>query len=272
MNSNSQSMTPPSGGSKKEKNPNLKLIPAGYHPAFLYGIVNTGSHQTKFGVKPEVMLFFELPFEKQIIYQGDTEPQVMVLSENMSYLVSFNQEKQQYSKLALRLKTGFGIDVTKPKEVDLSKIIGMPCIVNVVHNLAKDGKTYANIESLGILSPMFISGREDKFVRTNDLILFDISFGFESENFAGIYPWVQNKIKESVEGKLHASKGGQFAKYINSKMQDKDQSSSESTEINAGAVETYTPPVPQNNPATSGFKQVPNNEIVSNLSPDDLPF
>lgn len=270
MNSNSQSMTPPSGGSKKEKNPNLKLIPAGYHPAFLYGIVNTGSHQTKFGVKPEVMLFFELPFEKQIIYQGDTEPQVMVLSENMSYLVSFNQEKQQYSKLALRLKTGFGIDVSKPKEVDLSKIIGMPCIVNVVHNLAKDGKTYANIESLGVLSPMFISGREDKFVRTNDLILFDISFGFESENFAGIYPWVQNKIKESVEGKLHASKGGQFAKYVNNKMQDKDQSSSETTETSSDVIQSFEQKIQQNNPAKSTLEDISNGVI--DLNPDDLPF
>jgi hypothetical protein len=272
MNSNSQSMTPPLGGSKKEKNPNLKLISAGYHPAYLYGIVGTGSHETKFGIKPEVMLFFEFPFEKQIIYQEDKDPKVMVLSENMNYLISFNSEKQQYSKLALRLKTGFNIDITKPKEVDLSKIIGMPCIVNVIHNLGKDGKTYANIESLGVLSPMFITGREDKFVRTNDLILFDINFGFESENFAGIYPWVQNKIKESVEGKLHASKGGQFAKYINNKMQDKDQSSSESIKTNTDAIQSFEQKVQQNNPTKSDFEQVPNNEIVSNLAPDDLPF
>lgn len=281
---NSQSMVPPTG-TQKEKNPDLKLIPMGFQPAFLYGIVVTGTHSTKFGDKKEVMLFYEFPFIKGKIYKDDTEEKVLVLNEKMSYNIFYDPKKNQYSTLARRLKSGFGVDVTK-KGIDLSEFIGKPVIVQVVHNTAANGTVYANVENVGVMNEMMISGRESEFKLTNDLMLFDISFGFESENYAGIYTWVQKRIQESNEAKLHASKGGKFAEYKGSK---KAEGTTADAQQPAHPVQDAQQPQqaatqqveqPAQTPATAPIETMPTmspEEAFAEANPlspqvDDLPF
>ena len=276
--------TPPSTGGKKEKHPDLKPLSAGLHSAILFQIVNLGTQEGKFGNKPQIYLGFEFPLEKALFYKEDKEKAPYVLGRELGYNIYWDSAKNQKSTLASFLKNGFGADVTKPETIDMSEYIGKPCLVNIVHN-ESGGKTYANIENVMPFMPQMIAGRENEFVLTNDLQLFDISFGFDSENFAGIYPWWQDKIKKSEEGKLHASKGGQFAKYVSKKNNDNDSSAPQETQqaqqpqqpvqnqqqaVPAQQATAQAQFVPQQQ--AQGFQNVPENVFNPNAVPDDLPF
>jgi len=131
-----------SGGNTKRE-----LIQAGTHIARCYSMVHLGTVQWEYlgEVKhtDKVRLTFELPFETKV-FNEDKGEQPMVISKE--YTLSLHEK----ANLRNDLENWRGKSFTEEevKAFDISKLIGVPCSVSIVHKVAKNGNTYANIGAL----------------------------------------------------------------------------------------------------------------------------
>ena len=150
-----------------------ELTPAGMQVARCYSMVHIGTVQWEYmGEKKrtdKVRLTFELPHEMRVFNEENGE-QPMVISKE--YTLSM------YEKANLRqdLENWRGKSFT-PQEADdfdITKLIGVPCMLNITHDKAKkNDNVYANIGSINPLmkgmecpaqiNPSFEFNYEEKF-------------------------------------------------------------------------------------------------------------
>lgn len=159
-----------------------ELIPTGLHEAILIWIVDLGQQDTPWGYKQQVMFTFELC--KQLIkIEGEGfKPKVI----STRPLTPFITPESNLGKL---LMGWFG---KLPDEVlDLRKLVGQHCMVNVVHNDGNDGNTYANI---GSIAPATKECK--KIEQFHDSIVFE----FGKDQLPEILPeWIRNKVMQSKD-------------------------------------------------------------------------
>ena len=177
-----------------------ELIPEGQYDAICYGVIELGTHTrvSKFGTKtnPEIMLMFEIP-ELEITYEKDgqevTAPRVI----NQK----FNQFMADKANLRKFLEAWRGKSFTDDdiNSFTPDKVLGVGCQLSIEHSA--DGN-YANIKTIAPLHKSVKLGKPH-----NPLINFGID-EIGTEQFSGLYPWIQNIIKESEE-----YKGGKVTEY-----------------------------------------------------------
>jgi len=82
---------------------------------------------------------------------------------------------------------------------DISKLLGVPCMVNVTHT-DKNGKTYANIAAV---TPLPKALRENPPKASGDLLLHDD----DNNAYDSLPEWLQKKIDDQVKptGKTDAN-------------------------------------------------------------------
>lgn len=125
-----------------------KLVPEGSHLAICYGIVDLGTQESpwqgEIKHQRQCRVLWELHGE-----DADGNPLTLddgrPLSLSQRYTLSLNEK----AKLRKMLVSWRGSDFT-PKELrgyDMRTIIGRPCLLTVTHS-TKDGKTYANVETV----------------------------------------------------------------------------------------------------------------------------
>ena len=125
-----------------------KLVPEGSHLAICYGIVDLGTQenpwQGEIKHQRQCRVLWELHGE-----DADGNPLTLEdgrpLSLSQRYTLSLNEK----AKLRKMLVSWRGSDFTA-KELrgfDMRTIIGRPCLLTVTHS-HKDGKTYANVETV----------------------------------------------------------------------------------------------------------------------------
>ena len=171
-----------------------ELLPEGLHEAYCYGVVDRGTHDRKpyqGKARPpvqQIQIMFELTEVKRVFKEENgEEPCVGGIKFNMSF--------HEQSDLVKILTPWIG----DPEEYGLENIVGHPAQITIKHNVGNDGKTYDNIESIAPMSPKLIGQMPP---RHNKDMVFDIAtHGFDSKEFAGLYPWLQNVIKDSYEYK-----------------------------------------------------------------------
>jgi hypothetical protein len=121
------------------KDEGSKRIPAptGVHNAVCVDVVDKGLVQGQFGVKHKIVLVWEIDEE-----HPDFGERFQV---NKMYTLSLNEK----STLCQDLESWRGKPFTdaEKKGFDVEKLIGAPCMLNVVH-AAQNGVTYANVKSI----------------------------------------------------------------------------------------------------------------------------
>lgn len=177
----------------EKPNDTFEIIPAGMYPAYCYGVVDLGEQYSEMykSWNYQLVILWEIPGET-IEINGEQ------VSRTMSKIYSNSLGKK--SKLRPMLVSWRGRDFTQEEQeqFDIRRVVGAPCMLNVVHKTKTNGNVRAEIETVTPLpkgmpiaqktmAPLFFDADED------DLTVIDT-----------LPEWMQNMIRESRTYKVRA--------------------------------------------------------------------
>lgn len=177
-----------------DKSKPRELIPAGNYIARCYQMIQIGTTTEivmgKSVTSEKVRIGWELPEETKV-FDEKRGPQPLVIS--MDFTLSMNKK----SNLRKTLASWRGKDFTEEeaKSFDITKLLGVACMLNVIHKpgVADPTKSYEKISSIsplpkGVKCPAQVNA------------MFELSYdAFNDEKFFSLPDFVQDKIKGSVE-------------------------------------------------------------------------
>lgn len=167
-------------------------VPAGNHVARCYQMVEIGTEEAEFqGEKKNVhrvRITWELPNEKKVFNPEKGE---------QPYSVSKDYTLSMHEKATLRhdLQSWRGRAFTDEEAVafDITKLLGKPCLLNIIHRTAQNGNTYANIAGVTAvpkgtivpdqINPTFLLSYED----------------WDDAKFASLPDWLKQRIEKTPE-------------------------------------------------------------------------
>lgn len=170
----------------------FKPVPQGTHLAICNMVIDLGKQRVGFNgeekVQHKVFIRWELPNERMEWTDREGNKRNGPMSIGRSYTLSLHE------KAALRgdLEAWRGRAFTKDELVgfDVSKLLGVPCMVVVTHKDA-NGKTYANVTGIGGVP----KGMPKPDKAENPLILYDDE---NSKTYDDLPDWLKKKIDEQV--------------------------------------------------------------------------
>lgn len=170
-----------------------ELIPAGNHIARCYSMVHVGTNKEiiQGTEKPlnKVRLTWELPTELRVFNEEKGE-QPMVVSKE--YTLSMHEMSNLRKDLESWRGKGFTED--EAKSFDITKLLGVPCLLNVIHKTSAKGSNYENISSITTL----IKGM-DCPAQVNETFEFNYTDKFDPKLVETFPDFIKDKIKTSVE-------------------------------------------------------------------------
>ncbi len=179
------------GGSSAPK----QVTPAGSHVARCYGMIEVGTveqvYQGETKKAHKVIIDFELPLETSVFREGEPEKPFVISKE---YTLSFHEK----STLRAHLSSWRGkpFSDAEAANFDITKLVGVPAMVNVIHKASADGtKTYANIASISPMPKGLVCPEQ---VNPSRVLSFS---DWNQEVFMGLPDWLANKISETPEYK-----------------------------------------------------------------------
>ena len=123
-------------------------IPAGNYIARCYQMIEIGTvKETILGkdrISPKVRIGWELPTELKVFKEENGEQPCVISKE---YTLSMAEK----ANLRIALKSWRGKDFTEDeaKSFDITKLLGVPCMINIIHKPSKDGlKIYEEISGI----------------------------------------------------------------------------------------------------------------------------
>lgn len=184
----------------KKPESSFEIVPAGNHIARCYSMIEIGTEETEFnGEKKKaykVRISWELPNEKKV-FNPEKGPQPFTVSKD--YTLSMHEKANLRHDLQSWRGKAFTDD--EAKAFDITKLIGVACMLNVIHTVSKaNGNTYANIAGVtpvpkGIPVPEQINA---PFVLSYD--------EFDEAKFQGLPDWLRERIAKTPEYKKRNDK------------------------------------------------------------------
>jgi hypothetical protein len=164
--------------------------PEGTHIARCYGCISLGTqHSPNFADAFKLMLLFELPHERIQLEEGKDMP--MTISKG--YTLSLGKKANLRKHLDAWRGKAFNEEELKGWEV--SKVVGAPCQITVVHGVNGKGNRYAKIESItGLAKGMTCPPQEHSSMK------YEIEQGKDNA-FSVLPEWIQKKIESCEEWK-----------------------------------------------------------------------
>lgn len=167
------------------------LIPAGNHLARCYGMVQIGTVKEETGIyvgkeSHKVRISWETPHECHDFGKG-----LQPFSVHKEFTLSMN-EKATLRKY-LESWRGKAFTEAEAEKFDITKLLGKPCMINVIHKTSGKGSTYADISSIATLP---------KGLECPDQVNATVELSFDSWKqhvFDGLPDFVKEKIKKSKE-------------------------------------------------------------------------
>jgi hypothetical protein len=170
-----------------------ELIPAGMHVARCYQMIEIGTvTEIVLGnsvTHPKVRIGWELPEERRVFNEEKGE-QPFVISKEFTLSM---HEKATLRKI-LESWRGKGFSEDEAKGFDITKLLGVPCMLNIIHKQGKDGtKTYEEITSV---VPLPKSMKCPPQENTNFCLSYD---RFDQTLFEKLPDFIKDKMKSSIE-------------------------------------------------------------------------
>lgn len=169
-------------------------MPQGNHVAICDMVVELGKQRTvsqMYGekIKPQVYIRWETPDERLEWTDKDGAQREGPRIIGQVYTASLHEN----AKLRGDLESWRGRPFTEEELAgfDISKLLGVPCMVNVTH-AQKGGKTYANVAAV---TPLPKALRENAPKAENDLLLYDAE---NSGTYTKLPDWLQKKIDDQI--------------------------------------------------------------------------
>ena len=170
-----------------ESSKQRELIPEGLQDAICYLVTDLGTQTGNFGPRRQVMIGWEFP-DHRIEYEDGSKPMVKTATFTLSL-----HEKANLRKVAEGWRGRRFTQDDLRKGFDISKMLGVNCQIQILHETKDSGKTYDNIAA--VLPPK--SGKPSVVNTENEHLYF--SFDDDMEIPKGLYDWIVNKIKDSDE-------------------------------------------------------------------------
>lgn len=171
---------------------NFKMIPAGNYIARCYSMIHIGTIEEEFkGEKKmlnKVRLSWETPTELTVFKEENGEQPFSISKE---FTLSLH-EKATLRKF-LESWRGKSFTEDEAKRFDISKLLGVACMVNVIHKQSATGKTYAEISSVSAMPKGVICPDQ-----INKSVIFTITQP-EWDVFDKMPDFLKDKIKKSQE-------------------------------------------------------------------------
>lgn len=171
-----------------------KPVEAGTYPARCYSMVHIGTTEQEYmGEKKEmnkVRITWELPTELKVFKEEDGEKPYSVSKE---FTLSMH-EKANLRKF-LESWRGKGFSEEEAKKFDITKLLGKPCLLSIIHRTSKQGKVYAEISNASAL-PKGMTCPDP----INDIFEFTYT-PFSQQKFDMLPDWLKDKVKTSREYK-----------------------------------------------------------------------
>jgi hypothetical protein len=170
-----------------------ELVPSGNFVARCYSMIHVGT--IKENIKGEdkwidkIKITWELPTELRV-FKIENGEQPMVISQD--FTLSMN-EKANLRKF-LESWRGKGFTEDQAESFDVTKLLGIPCMLNIIHKVSKSRNEYAVISSVAALPKGVICADQ-----INEMFEFNYGDKFSEEAIESQPDFIKNKIKSSVE-------------------------------------------------------------------------
>lgn len=169
------------GTTAKETGGDFELAPAGTHMAICYMVADLGQQKSMYGVKPKIIIGWELPNELMKDGRPFGISNIYTLSLSEKALLRRDLEGWRGRAFTEQERMGF----------DVKNVLGKPCTLTIVHNPVGD-KIYANVASIGgVMKGMEIPAR------SNDLLYYNMDQPSNAV-YEMLPKWIQKKIDEAV--------------------------------------------------------------------------
>ena len=122
---------------KLSEGSNYTPAPAGLHDAVCIGVIDLGMQSGNFGVKPKILIQWELPN----VLTDDGKPYTI------SRTFGANLHKQGSLRPILAAWRGRDFTPEELKLFDVSALLGKPVKLLIQHSTSAEGKTYANVQA-----------------------------------------------------------------------------------------------------------------------------
>ncbi|WP_128545105.1 phage replication initiation protein, NGO0469 family [Larkinella soli] len=170
-----------------------ELVPEGNHIARCYMMVEVGKVMETFEgsdprLTPKAILGWELPMKKKV-FSAEKGEEPFTITKEYSLFMS---EKANLRK-DLESWRGKVYTEEQARKVDITAILGHPCMLNIVHKASKTGKIYAKIASITPMPEGFTCPAQ-----ITPTLLFSWD-SFTPAKLAALPEWIQNKLKESEQ-------------------------------------------------------------------------
>lgn len=167
----------------------FKPIDAGTYVARCYAVIGLGVQESKmFPSSNKCLIMWELPTET---YQDPETKDQVPRTVSKEYTLSLSKK----ANLRHDLESWRGREFT-PQELegfDVNKVLGAPCLINLIHKTGNDGQIRAKINSVSSL-PKGQKAPEGVY----ETVSYDIEHG-RNEVFKALPEWVRKKIEASEE-------------------------------------------------------------------------
>lgn len=132
--------------------------PEGLHQAVCVDVVDLGLVETKWGMKPKVRIVWQINEEEPGTGKRFVVMSTYTLSLSEKAILRHHLEAWRGRKFTQQELEGF----------DLEKLLGVNCQVQLVHNVAEGGRTYANVQAVVALAKHMPKIVPENFVRMKD--------------------------------------------------------------------------------------------------------
>lgn|SRR3990167_3708594 len=170
-------------------------VPAGNHVARCISMIHLGTLKQEFQGKQtelnKIRITWELPEETKVFKEENGEQPYTVSKE---FTLSMN-EKANLRKF-LESWRGKGFTEEEAKKFDVTKLLGVPCMLSVIHKTSKQGKTYADISAVSTLPKKTVCPEQ-----VNPSFEFNF-YEWNKEKFESLPDWLKDKMKQSKEYKF----------------------------------------------------------------------
>jgi hypothetical protein len=180
---------------EKKEGGNFIQVEPGMYAARCYSMIEIGTIETEFNgekkKQQKVSITWELPTETAI-FHDEKGPEPFVVSKK--YTLSMH-EKANLRK-DLESWRGKGYTDKEAEKFDITRLLGQPCNLNVIHVPAKEaGKTYVQIASI---SPLMKGQECPPQVNPMRVLSYD---EFNWEVFESLSDYMKDQIRSSDEFK-----------------------------------------------------------------------
>lgn len=165
-------------------------VPAGTHFAVCDQVVDLGKQRTSFqgqeSIKPQVYIRWQIPAER-VEWEKDGEKHEGPAVIGKTYTLSLGEKANLRKDLQAWRNKPFTPD--ELRGFDIAKLLGVPATITVTHT-EKDGRTYANVVSVGGIP----KGMEKPSLEGEALL-------YDSDNL-GTFERLSNRMQERIKGQV----------------------------------------------------------------------